>query len=211
MSTAVINTPEQRSIRWTRQVDGRYAREGDLPADTSAVRIYEIDEDYETNPYAACAGQKLRPKEEAVALVERKIAEGSYREWRYEIRPEVSTAETPPGPAVAPSDNPTFRICQNQHCKRLNGTPDVVKGKRAKYCSNYCRIDVCRRNRPKPEQTEKRERKRRKDAKYASHRERQRAYQARHSTADFPQEIKDLLSMKARRPRVPDNRVPEPT
>ena len=93
-----------------------------------------------------------------------------------------------------PPDNPGFRICPNQRCKKgLNGTPGMVKSARAKYCCNYCRIDVCRRNRPKSEQTEKRERKRRKDAKYASHRERQRAYQARHSTADFPQGIKDLL------------------
>ena len=171
MSTEVTNTSKQECVRWTRQADGGYAKEENLPAGTPIVRIYVIDEDYETNPYAACAGQKLWPKEEAVALVERKIAEGSYREWRYEIRPEISSAETPPGPAVTPTDNPAFRICPNQRCKRgLNGTPGIVKSARAKYCCNYCRVDVCRRSRPKSEQTEKRERKRRRDAKYASHR-----------------------------------------
>jgi hypothetical protein len=52
-----------------------------------------IDEDYERNPHAVCQGLKLRPKEEAIELVERKIAEGSYRAWRYEIRPERSSEE----------------------------------------------------------------------------------------------------------------------
>jgi hypothetical protein len=40
--------PEQESIRWTRQVDGSYIKEGSLPANTPAVRIFSIDQDYET-------------------------------------------------------------------------------------------------------------------------------------------------------------------
>jgi len=119
MSTAVINmpvevsgwTPEEESIRWTRQVDGKYTKSGNLSADTPAVRIFEIDEDYKTNPYAVCAGQKLWPQEEAVALVEGKIAEGSYQAWRYEIRPELSSAGPPPVPAMAPSESPALRLC----------------------------------------------------------------------------------------------------
>ena len=67
----------QAVIRWTRQADGSYAKEGALPAEISDVRIFAIDEDYETNPHAVCPGLKLWPKEEAVELVERKISDGS--------------------------------------------------------------------------------------------------------------------------------------
>jgi hypothetical protein len=219
MSTAVIETPvevsgwtpEQESIRWTSQVDGSYAKEGNLPADTPAVRIFAIDEDYETNRHAVCAGLKLWPKEAAIALVEQKIADGSYSEWRYEIRPELSQAEATSAPAVAPSESPVFRLCSNPRCnKGPNGTRGIVNGRRAKFCCKYCRVDACRRNRPKPEQVEKPKRKRRKDAKYTSHSERQRAYQARHSTSGLPQGIKDLLWMGARRAGMVDTRVPEP-
>lgn len=212
MSTEVTNTSKQECVRWTRQADGGYAKEGNLPADTSVVRIYVIDEDYEWNPHAVCSGQKLWLKEEAIALVDRKIAEGSYREWRYEIRPEMSGTETPSGPEGAPSESPAPHICSNQRCKKgPNDTPGIVKSRRAKYCCNSCRVDVCRRNRPTPERTGQRGRKRRRDAKYTSHAERQRAYQARHSLAGLPQGIKDLLSLKARRPRVSDSRTQELT
>src|SRR5882672_5560847 len=137
-------------FRWTRRADGGYVKEGTLPANTPTARIFTIDEDYETNPHAICPGQKLWPKEEAVELVERKIAEGSYRAWRFEIRPEVST---PPASTEGPSESPAFRPCPNERCKKgPNGTRGIVKSRRAKYCCVYCRVDVCRRSRPKPEQ-----------------------------------------------------------
>jgi len=69
--------------------------------DTPAVRVFSIDEDYETNPHAVCSGRRLRPRDEAVALVERKIAGGSYRAWRYEIRPEMSESENALAPVSA--------------------------------------------------------------------------------------------------------------
>ncbi len=94
---APVEVPEwtrgERAIRWTGLADGSYQKEGGLPAGTPAVRIFEIDKDYETNPHAVCAGQRLWPQEEAVALVEQKVADGSYQAWRYEIRPELSSAE----------------------------------------------------------------------------------------------------------------------
>ena len=68
---------------------------------------------------------------------------------------------------------------------------------------------LCR-SQPKPKQIKKPKRKRRKDAKYASHAESQRAYQARHSTAGFTQAIRDLLWMKERRARMADKRIQEP-
>ena len=76
-------------VRWTRQVDGSYLKEGNLTADILTARIFAIDEDFETNPVAVCPGLKIRPKDEAIELVERKIAEGSYRARRSEIRPEM--------------------------------------------------------------------------------------------------------------------------
>ena len=198
-------------IHWKRLADGSYAKEGNLPADTPAVWISEIDKDYETNSHAVCAGQKLWPSEEAVTLVEQKIADGSYQAWRYEIRPELPSAEPPFVPAVALSESPALRLCSNPRCKKgPNGTRGMVKSQRAKYCRGYCRVDVCRRSRPKPEQIEKPKRKRRKDAKYASPAERQRAHQARHSTADFPHAVRDLLWRKERRARMAARRIQEP-
>jgi hypothetical protein len=52
----------QAIIRWTRQTDGSYAKEGTLPAEISNARIFAIDEDYETNPHAVCPGLKVWPK-----------------------------------------------------------------------------------------------------------------------------------------------------
>jgi hypothetical protein len=123
----------------------------------------------------------------------------------------LPSAGPPPVPAMAPSESPLIRLCLNPRCKKgPNGTRGIVKSQRAKYCCGYCRVDVCRRSRPKPEQAEKPKRKRRKDAKYASHAERQRAYQARHSTADFPPEIRDLMRMRDSRARMAARRIQEP-
>jgi hypothetical protein len=123
----------------------------------------------------------------------------------------LSSAAPPPVPAMAPPESPALRLCSNPRCKKgPNGTRGIVKSQRAKYCCRYCRVDVCRRGRPKPEQLEKPKRKRRSDAKYTSHAERQRAHQARHSTADFPHAVRDLLWMKERRARMAAGRIQEP-
>ena len=198
----------QAVIRWTRQADGSYAKEGTLPADISNARIFAIDEDYETNPHAVCPGLKLWPKEEPVELVQRKIADGLYRAWRYEIRPEVSNAETPPAPAGEPSERPAPVLCANDRCKKgSSGARGIVKSRRAKHCCAYCRVDVSRRNRPKPEQIEKATRKRRRDAKYTFPSERQRAYYERHRSEPLPQAIKDYIA--ARRSGVVVKQAPE--
>ncbi len=85
-------------------------------------------------------------------------------------------------------------LCANPRCRKgPNGTRGVLKSQRAKYCCPYCRVDVCRRSRPKPEQVEKPKRKRRSDAKYASHTERQRAYDRGIALA------RDLLGLNKRR------------
>jgi hypothetical protein len=128
----------------------------------------------------------------------------------------TAASETPvdviPTPTVIEApQSPHSRLCSNPRCKKgPDGTPDIVKSRRAKYCCSYCRVDVCRRSRPKPEQVEKPKRKLRSDAKYTSHSERQRAFQARHSLAGYPQGTRDLLWMKARRAGMVDGRVPEP-
>lgn len=138
MSTTAI-------IRWTRQADGSYVRQGSLPADIPTVRIFSIDEDFQTNPHAVCPGRKLWPKEEAIPLVERKIADGSYQGWRYEIRPEISHTEATPV-VVAPLQRTHYGLCKNERCRKgPNGTPGVLKSRRAKYCSASCRVAVSRR------------------------------------------------------------------
>ena len=112
---------------------------------------------------------------------------------------------------IGENQSPHDRVCANPRCRKgPNGTRGILKSPRAKYCCPYCRVDVCRRNRPKPEQIEKPSRKRRRDAKYNSHSERQRAYQARHSTSDLPDAIKDYLWMRARRVGVVGKRAQEP-
>ena len=76
------------------------------------------------------------------------------------------------------------RLCVNARCQKgLGGTRGVVKSRRASYCCAYCRVAVCRRNRQKREPVQKPQRKRRSDAKYASHAERQRAYERSRSWA----------------------------
>ncbi len=98
-------------------------------------------------------------------------------------------------PRAGESKPPHDGLCKNERCKKgPNGTRGIVKSRRANYCSAYCRVDVCRREAtPRPAPMEKPSRKPRSDRKYPSHAERQRAYQARHSTAGWPQGIKDLL------------------
>jgi hypothetical protein len=152
----------------------------------------------------------VRSKEEAIELVERKIAEGVYRGWRYETRPEVTNAETEAARELAPSNRPSFGLCSNERCtKGANETRGELKSSRAKYCCASCRVDVCRRSRPKPEQIEKPTRKRRRDAKYSSHAERQRAHYARHRYV-LPQPIKEYLGMGTRRAGVAVKRVQKP-
>jgi hypothetical protein len=73
-------------------------------------------------------------------------------------------------------------LCANERCKKgPNGTRGIVKSRsrRAKYCCASCRVSVCRRNRPKPPDTDKPKRKARKDKKYPSHAARQNAYEWR--------------------------------
>ena len=190
MSTEAINTPvevsgctpELESISWTRQVDGSYTKEGNLPANTPAARIFSIDEDYKTNPNAICPGLKLRPKDEAVALVEGKIAEGSYRAWRYEIRLEKPKADDPLPPIIgAPPQPAEPHACSNLNCKKgPNGSRGSVTRRNAKYCCPSCRVSACRQKKPKPLPAEKTTiRKLRCDKKYPSHAARQRAYDHR--------------------------------
>jgi hypothetical protein len=101
-------------------------------------------------------------------------------------------------PHVKENQPPHDGLCANPRCRKdPNGTRGVLKSRRAKYCCAYCRVDVYRRSRPKPEQIEKPARKRRRDAKYSSHCERQRAYDARHRSEPLPQAIKDYLQMRA--------------
>jgi hypothetical protein len=173
--------PEQKSIRWTRQADGGYHTEGSLPAGVAIARIFSIDEDFQTNRHAVCPGKKLRPKQEAIALVEQKIADGSYQAWRYEIRPEVSDVEIPSASMLAPSESPAFRFCLNPRCKKgPDGTSRVLKSRRAKYCSPSCRVAVSRREgKPAPDRIQERKRKRRSDAEHESNAKRQEAYRVR--------------------------------
>jgi len=169
-------------LAWTRQADGSYARAGGLPEGASTARIFVVAEDHVESP-----GTKLRPKEEAVALVERKIAEGSYKAWRYEVRPETSTAVDPSDHELVLLPHRDSRTCANPRCKKgRDDTRGEVKSRRAKYCCNTCRVDVCRRNRKKanPEQVDKPRRKPRSDRKYESHAARQRAYEYRRCDPD---------------------------
>jgi hypothetical protein len=165
-------------ICWTRQADGSYTRAGSLPAQIPTARIFEVDEDH-----IDCPGSKLWPKEEAVALIERKIAEGLYTAWRYEVRTEMPIASDPTDPALAvPAPLLDSRPCSNPRCEKgQDGTPGMVKSRRAKYCCLTCRVDVCRRKRkeqtPAPE--EKPRRKPRSDKKYETHAQRQYAYEWR--------------------------------
>jgi hypothetical protein len=188
MSTAYIETAvvvsglalEDEFIRWTHQDDGSYVKEGALPANLSTARIFEIDEDYETNCHAVSSGKKMWPKEEAIALVGRKIADGSYQAWRHEIRPELSNVETSPATALTISETSAVHLCSNPRYKKgPDGTLGVLKSRRAKYCSPSCRVAVSRREgNPTPKSIQERKRKRRSDAKYQSNAHRQRAYRA---------------------------------
>jgi len=120
-----------------------------------------------------------------------------------EVTVSGSAPEQESNPQIGENQTPHDGVCANPRCRKgPNGTRGVLKSPRAKYCCPYCRVDVCRRSRPQPEQIEKPSRKRRRDAKYTSHSERQRAYQARHSTSDLPDAIEDYLRIKAGRAGV---------
>ncbi len=115
---------------------------------------------------------------------------------------EIAVSSPVPEPESIPhpreTEPPNYGLCSNERCKKgPNDSRGVLKSPRAKYCCAYCRVDVCRRSRPKDEQIEKPTRKRRRDAKYSSHSERQRAYQERHKSEPLPQAIKDYLQMRA--------------
>ena len=111
--------------------------------------------------------------------------------------------EAIPGPIVVEPLQTPDRLCPNPRCKKgPNGARGIVKSRRAKYCCRYCRVDVCRRSRMKPEQIEKPKRKRRSDAKYISPAERQRAHHKRHRLFPLPKAIEDYLWMRARRAEV---------
>ncbi len=126
------------------------------------------------------------------------------------IQTEHEVADS--GAAPEEESHPHDGLCANVRCRKgPDGTRGIVKSRRAKYCCPYCRVDVCRRSRPKPEQIEKPKRKRRRDAKWKDHAERQRAFQARHSLAGFPQGIRDLVRTRARGAEVGDKCVPAPS
>jgi hypothetical protein len=113
--------------------------------------------------------------------------------------PEIAVSSPVPEPESIPhigeGEPAHYGSCANERCRKgPNGTRGALKSSRAKYCCAYCRVDVCRRSRPKPEQSEKPARKRRRDAKYTSHSERQRAYHERHRSEPLPQAIKDYIA-----------------
>jgi hypothetical protein len=87
-------------------------------------------------------------------------------------------------PPLGENEPPHDGLCANVRCRKGPiGTRGVLKSRKAKYCCAYCRVDVCRRTRPKPERLEKPMRKRRSDAQYRPHAERQRAYDQARSWA----------------------------
>lgn len=121
----------------------------------------------------------------------------------------ASTPEPESNPHIGETQSPHYGSCANERCRKgPSGTAGVLKNSRAKYCCAYCRVDVCRRSRPKPEQIEKPTRKRRRDAKYSSHCQRQKAYYERHRSEPLPESIKDYLA--ARGAGVAVKRVLEP-
>ena len=81
-----------------------------------------------------CQGTKLWPKEEAVAPVERKIAEVSCKAWRYEARAEASTVPDSANqtrPAMPESSD--TRLCANPRCKKgQDRTRGIVRSNGAK-------------------------------------------------------------------------------
>jgi len=119
------------------------------------------------------------------------------------IKHEVSLSGLEPKPKSKPhmvkTQSGHCGSCANERCRKgSNGTRGALKSSQTKYCCAYCRVDVCRRSRPKPEQIKKPTRKRRRDAKYGSHSERQRAHYARYRYL-LTQPIKDYLGMGTRR------------
>ena len=130
---------------------------------------------------------------------------------------EVATSGSVPEQQSSPHrediEPPRDSLCANLRCRKgPNGTRGVLKSRRAKYCCPYCRVDVCRRDRPKREQVEKPKRKRRRDAKYASHAERQRAYDQARSWARSIRRTHFFKSdWDALKAKLKNDRPPEPT
>src|SRR5712692_4296296 len=118
-----------------------------------------------------------------------------------------------PNPHLGESEPPQCGLCKNERCKKgPNGTRGIAKSRRAKYCCAYCRVDVCRRSRPKPERLEKPKRKRRSDAKYGSPADRQRAYdQARSWARAFRRSHFFKSDWDALKARLKTDRPQEPT
>lgn len=86
-------------IRWDRQADGSYKREGELSPDVEVSRIFVIDEDFETNKFGTVPGSKVWTPKDAIELVERKIKELAYTAWRYEVRADTTKPEHVSRPA----------------------------------------------------------------------------------------------------------------
>jgi len=130
---------------------------------------------------------------------------------------KVTTSGTVPEQQSNPHrehiEPPQDSLCANLRCRKgPNGTRGGLKSRKAKYCCPYCRVDVCRRSRPKPEQEGKPKRKRRRDAKYTSHAERQRAYdQARSCARKFRRAHFFKSDWDALRAKLKADRPPEPT
>src|ERR1035437_5895075 len=82
-------------------------------------------------------------------------------------------------PHIGENQPPQDGLCANERCRKgPNGTRGIVKSPRAKYCSNYCRVAVCRQKcKLRLEQAGQLKRKRRSDAKWSSPAERKRDYE----------------------------------
>ena len=136
-------------------------------------------------------------------------------EIEHEVEDSGAVPEEESNPHGGEAEPRQDGLCANLRCKKgPNGSRGALKSKRAKYCSASCRVMVCRRSRPKPEQVGKPPRKRRSDAKYPSDAARQMAYRDRHRVPQFfiPQTVKDYLEMvKDRKATLTDSRPLEPS
>src|SRR5712692_402840 len=97
----------------------------------------------------------------------------------HEVADSGGVPEEGSNPHTGESEPPHDGLCANPRCRKgPDGTRGILKSPRAKYCSNYCRVDVCRRKRKlRPEQMGQPKRKRRSDAKWESPVERKREYE----------------------------------
>jgi hypothetical protein len=79
-------------------------------------------------------------------------------------------------PQIGENQPPHDGVCANPRCRKgPNGTRGILKNPRAKYCSNYCRVAVCRQKRKL--WVSQLKRKRRSDAKWSSPADRKRDYE----------------------------------